>query len=1590
MALITGSTTIDWSTVSLGQVDFAAAFVQAGNRSDEIGARLNGVGSYRAFIQSPTLLAIEFLPEHQFLTLGGSFTTGGALRSLDFIDPATGEIFRFKGVFNGGSSETVTSATIRPPGVSEITQTLNGNITVFSNDTFSGTVTSLVARIGTATVTVSGGLRITGNSASANLTGTVTGISVTSGLDTISITGLSLSLDALEAALASNALATVNDLFSFIGNQMPGNDTITYTNNSATGMTFVGGAGNDTITISGPNGDTLDGGAGNDTLNGGLGQDTVTGGAGNDQITMLVTAGNEDTIDAGEGTDALVLSGVVPGNHEVVVDLSSSADQIVSIGGVADILTQTNFENLNAVGIGSSVTVTGSTGANAIIGSSGNDVIDGGAGNDTLDGGQGEDQLTGGDGNDTFIVDSVNDTVTETPNGGTDLVQSTAASFTLEANLENLVLAGNGNINGTGNVLNNVMIGNSGNNQLDGGAGDDVMTGGLGNDTYLVDSAGDKVTEGLNGGADTVVASLSYTLGTHVENLTLTGGADLNGTGNALANVLTGNSGINVLTGGSGNDTYVVQNDTDSVVENLGGGIDLVQSTAANFTLGANVEHLTLAGVGDINGTGNQLGNTLIGNSGVNILLGLAGNDILNGGAGDDSLNGGDGNDVFLIADQGEHGGGEALDGGTGTDVIFFSGGDGETLTLSSQVTAVEQVIIGTPPGWVAPAILTNSNVNAAAAGNGLSITGNAGANVLTGTAFNDVLNGSAGNDTLDGRAGKNLLIGGKGDDTFIVATATDLVSEGLNGGLDTVEAAINYVLGANVENLELTGTAANGTGNALSNSITGNGENNILIGNAGHDTLEGESGQDTVSGGAGNDRIVMDVAVGDVDTADGGIGLDALALVGTVGGTGVVTVNLGASDQVTQVDGATEGLIQNNFEDLDASGLSGTVNATGSAGANVMVGSNGNDSLSGGGGNDILDGGAGDDTLLGGDGNDVILIRQAADHGVGEAITGGAGVDILRFISTSEDETLTLAANTQVESVVIANAAGVTTGTIDLNVDASAVGTGLSITGNAGANVLTGTAFNDVLNGGAGNDTLDGGAGTNVLVGGSGNDTFLVNSATDLVSEALNGGADTVLSSLNTYMLGANVENLTLTGSADINGTGNALANILTGNNGVNKLTGGAGNDTYILQTDGDEVIENLNAGIDTVVLSLTTPILGPYVLGANVENLTLTGTLDIDGTGNALNNILTGNSGINVLTGGAGNDTYVVQNETDSVVEDLNAGIDLVQSVAANFTLGANVENLILLGDADNNGTGNGLNNLLTGNEGDNILSGVDGNDTLSGGLGDDQLFGGLGNDQLFGGVGDDMLDGGEGIDKMAGGRGDDEYVVNNVGDMITEGLNAGVDKVAASVNYTLGANLENLELLGVNHLAGIGNGLANDLAGNSGNNLLSGLAGNDTLDGNEGNDQLFGGLGNDMLIGGEGNDTLNGAAGNDTYFFGSGDGQDLVQDSSGTADKLLFDAGINPLDLVFSYDQSSHLRIAVHNTTDTVTIRNWYINAANRAEVIEAGDGQVLLSSQVDQLIQAMAAFSAQNGGISWDQAIDQNPQGVQAVLAANGWQ
>jgi Ca2+-binding RTX toxin-like protein len=325
-------------------------------------------------------------------------------------------------------------------------------------------------------------------------------------------------------------------------------------------------------------------------------------------------------------------------------------------------------------------------GNDQLIGSSGADRLYGFDGADSLDGRGGNDELIGGFGNDSYTVNSVADHVYEQAGQGTDTVFSTAAAYILPdgtyGSLENLTLLGSAAINGTGNGLNNVITGNAAANVLNGGLGADLLRGGLGNDTYVVDNAGDVTTESSPaGGTDTVLSSVSRTLGAYLENLTLTGSAAINGTGNALANVITGNAAANVLNGGAGadtlkggagNDIYVVDNAGDLTIETSGtGGTDLVQSSVTR-TLSAFIENLTLTGSGAIDGTGNALANTITGNQSANLLSGGAGADILSGHGGADTLSGGAGID--------------SLAGGTGADKFLFDSGLSATANVDQIV----------------------------------------------------------------------------------------------------------------------------------------------------------------------------------------------------------------------------------------------------------------------------------------------------------------------------------------------------------------------------------------------------------------------------------------------------------------------------------------------------------------------------------------------------------------------------------------------------------------------------------------------------------------------------------------------------------------------------------------------------------------------------------------------------------------------------------------------------------------------------------------------------------------------------------------
>ncbi|KJV05626.1 VCBS domain-containing protein [Methylocucumis oryzae] len=728
-----------------------------------------------------------------------------------------------------------------------------------------------------------------------------------------------------------------------------------------------------------------------------------------------------------------------------------------------------------------------------------------------------------------------------------------------------------------------------------------------------------------------------------------------------------------------------------------------------------------------------------------------------------------------------------------------------------------------------------------------------------------------------------------------MVDSLGDVIVELANNGSDTVNAAIDYSLGAELEHLHLIGTALIGSGNKLANTLTGNAENNSLfgfdgadrlIGNEGDDSLEGGFGADTLLGGLGNDHYFAVDAL-DTVTEHSGQGIDTV----------YTTLNYSLGENLDNVV-----LLADSEE------------AFGNALANNLTG---NDN------NNTLDGGANADTMAGGAGDDDYVVDNSADVVI-EAANNGYD----RILSSVN---FALAAN--VEALIL-------TGSNDAD-----------ITGNEFANLLTGNSGNNQVFGLDGDDTLNGGLGLDTLMGGLGDDVYQIERDDDVIIEAQAAGMDTVESSV-TYTLVEFVENLTLTGGQDLNGGGNTLDNVLTGNQAANQLQGFAGNDTltglqghdslyggtgddvYVVIYAADStVIELANEGNDTVQSALT------FSLPDDVENLILTGNFSddpwivyTDGLGNALDNEITGNDGFNQLygfdgqdrvDGRAGNDTldggdgddwlfggsdavFVANNVSGYGGELLAVNADEMYGGNGNDSLDGGSDDDVLYGDADNDV-------LYGGDDGSSITeisnnwygydyssayvysdgySGYGGliflgnNDTLDGGAGEDKLDGGSGNDALLGGVdsdylyggddgllntsNDDYLDGGAGIDTMLGGSGNDVYIVDgsmtvlipttfsechfgsgdddagpsltSISDVVIEYAGEGYDSISSSVSLTLPAHVEALYFTGSANVDVIGNDDFNVLFGNAGNNRLDGGLGADTMAGGLGNDVYF----------------------------------------------------------------------------------------------------------------------------------------------------
>jgi Ca2+-binding RTX toxin-like protein len=1253
------------------------------------------------------------------------------------------------------------------------------------------------------------------------------------GMDTVATTLLTYTLGANVENLRYAGAA------AFAGNGNALDNVITGGN---AGNKLDGGAGNDRL-VGGTGNDSLLGGLGDDTFVGGAGKDTFDGGSGDDVLdglgklagytvsrtnatdtvftglngnvltvrnvehfifadgakTLADLQGNvasafndsltgtdgKDVLDGLQGGDTLTGGAgddtyVVDNAGDMVVEAGDAGKDLVNVAFTAagTYAMTANVENATVTSK-LAVNVTGNDLDNVLTGNAAANTLTGGAGNDTLIGGAGADKLLGGSGDDLYVVADTGDVVTELADGGADTVETALAAYTLAANVENLRYTGSSAFTGTGNALDNVIVGSgTASNKLDGGAGNDALTGGMGADSLIGGAGNDTIAAG---GADTVDGGLgddavtgladfgSYTVTRPNATdtvLTDAGGAvitvrgvenfNFNGVSLTLAQVqdnsasagndklhgsggsdlLDGGAGADTLSGGLGDDAYVVNVAGDVVVENADEGRDLINvafTAAGTYVMTANVEdaNVTSAASVAVNVTGNALDNTLSGNAAANTLDGGAGNDRLNGGAGADKLIGGTGDDTL---DGGA--GSDKLSGGEGNDYYLVDvAGDVVTELAGEGSDSVETSLASYTLGANVEAVFYSGKANFTGTGNALDnvIAGGIGNDSLQGGAGNDVLIGGGGRDTIDGGAGEDALTGLSAWSSYTVTrpNATDTVLTHASGAVITVRG---------IERFSFSGVDM--TLAEVQDNIRSVG-NDKLYGTSGNDTLDGGAGADTLAGGEGNDTYVVDVA-GDLVVENAGEGMDQVNVAFTAAGAYVLTAGV---------------------ENATVTAASVAVNLTGNELANRLTGNAAANTLLGGAGDDLLDGGAGADKLTGGTGDDTYVVDVAGDV-VTELANEGA--DTVKTTLAA----YTLGANLE-----------------NLQYTGKAAFTG---TGNALDNFMLSGAGNDSLQGGAGNDRFDAGGGKDTVDGGAGDNDVLQGlgnfsqykvtrpNAVDTVLTHVNGGSITVrnvewfeFADAGLSLAQVN-DNIASAGDDHLHGT--AKADVLDGGAGIDTMEGGLGNDAYVLSSPDDVVIEAANAGMDSVGLAFTKA--ATYTMSANVENAIVAAadSIAVNITGNELANWLTGNGAANILiggdgndtlqglggadtlTGGAGNDIYILDGAASKavVVESDGGGIDQVTTNLSSYKLPDNVENLFgrsQTGALNFTGTGNALDNLLNASYSTSArLDGGAGNDTLVGSGGNDSLLGGDGDDRFQATYGKDTVDGGSGFDTLA----------------------------------------------------------------------------------------------------------------------------------------------------------------------------------------------------------------------------------------------
>ena len=949
-----------------------------------------------------------------------------------------------------------------------------------------------------------------------------------------------------------------------------------------------------------------------------------------------------------------------------------------------------------------------------------------------------------------------------------------------------------------------------------------------------------------------------------------------------------------------------------------------------------------------------------------NKIYGEAGNDSITGSG---ELYGGDGNDTLTAIDSGAY-----MDGGEGADHLI--GGLGDDTFVVDELDTFEET--DTNGGYdtlvIAQSVdLATNNFEA------VSLTGFEDY-YAKGDENNNELIGNSGNNLIDGRAGSDTMTGGLGDDYYVVdITDTvaidndgnsyivdgDQVNEDFDAGIDTIErwqddrfigndsngnpvVTTSYrLLQDNIENLVLKGSAKTAFGNDLDNIIVGNEQNNYS------------------DGLGGNDTYVF---------AKGG-GTDTLSFNDDIEAVNILKIEGYSTNEVfAQKQGNSVYLSFKNSNDhiwLSNHYVADTATTTNKV-----------DQI-------VFDGG-----ITWTDTDIQALVNRATNNKPPEIKAA------IPLINTSQGNAFsyTIAENVIIDPDAWDSLTFKVTASTQTNGQYNPVPSWLSfdpVTRTLSGTPPTGTTGNLTFFY-WGTDMYGRGTGTSF--------TLKVNPpnrapivATAIADQTVAEGKAFSYVIPSSAFTDADGDVLSYSVTLE---DGSALPSWLAFNAATRTLSG--------TSPDGSAPINIKVTAKDTVNQSAS----DVFKLSFAVQNLTVNGTTGVDTlyggsgndslTGQAGNDILYGQSGNDILDGGTGNDTmyggkgddtYTVDSATDVVNENLAEGTDLVKS-SVTHTLRDNVENLTLTGTAAINGTGNSLNNIIIGNSAVNTLTG---------------------------GAGDDILDGGAGNDKMYGGAGNDSYFVNTTSDTVTENANEGVDTIQSSVTYTLGSNVENLTLTGTTAINGTGNTLNNVIIGNSAVNTLTGGAGDDWLDGGAGNDKLLGGVGNDTYIYGTGDiitenanegtdsvqssvtytlgtnlenltlignsainatgntlantlkgntaaNTLTGGTGNDTYLFDRTSGIDTIVENdstSGNKDILSFSPDIASNQLWFS-KAGNNLEVSVIGTSNKAVMKDWYLGNQYHVEQLKSGNNLTLLDSQVQNLVQAMAGMTPPPAG------------------------